>query len=39
MESLIKLALDAIDEDGDIMIGALIAGEYKLVRHERVRGE
>jgi hypothetical protein len=31
MAGLIKVALDAIEKDGDIMLGALIAGKYKLV--------
>ncbi len=31
VSGLIVLALDAIDRDGDIMIGALISGRYKLV--------
>jgi hypothetical protein len=31
MGGLLKLALDAIEKDGDIMLGALIAGKYKLV--------
>lgn len=28
---LITLALDAIERDGDLMLGALISGKYKLV--------
>lgn len=32
LEKLIRLALTSIEEEGDIMLGALIAGEYKLVR-------
>ena len=35
MAKLIRLALDAIQRDGDIMIGALMSGEYKLVRDEK----
>lgn len=31
MSGLIKLALDSIDREGDIMLGALISGQYKLV--------
>lgn len=34
LEKLIRLAVDAIKTDGQIMIGALIAGEYKLVRDD-----
>jgi len=29
--SLLTVALDAIDKDGEIMVGAIISGEYKLV--------
>lgn len=31
---VLRLALNAIEKDGDIMIGALMAGYYKLVRDE-----
>lgn len=31
---LLKLAVNAVKNDGQIMLGALIAGEYKLVRHD-----
>lgn len=34
--SLLVLALDAIDKHGDIMIGAIISGEYKLVPNIKV---
>jgi len=32
MVSLITTVLDAIDADGEMMMGALMAGQYKLVR-------
>lgn len=31
MAGLIRVALDAIDREGDIMIGALMSGQYRLV--------
>jgi hypothetical protein len=31
LSSLIDLALDAIEANGDVMIGALMTGKYKLV--------
>lgn len=34
MAGLIKLALDAIEERGEVMIGALVAGKFKLVWDE-----
>jgi hypothetical protein len=32
LEKLIDLAIDAIERDGDTMTGALLGGDYKLVR-------
>lgn len=34
VNGLLKLVLDAIDRDGDIIIGAIMSGRYKLVRNE-----
>lgn len=34
MENLIVTALDAIERDGPMMLGALIGGQYKLVKLE-----
>ncbi len=31
---MLALAVNAVKNDGQIMLGALIAGEYKLVRHD-----
>lgn len=35
IERLLRMVVDSIERDGDIMLGALIAGEFKLVREER----
>ncbi len=35
IEKLLQLAIESIEDKGDIMIGALISGEYKLVRDEQ----
>lgn len=35
LERLLRMVLDSIERDGDIMLGALIAGEFKLVRDKR----
>lgn len=34
LASMIKLVLDAIEEDGEMVIGAIMSNNFKLVRSE-----
>lgn len=39
LASLIKMAVKAIEADGEMMIGALMSGQFQVVRDEQERSD